>query len=117
MVDLFAVRRRTGETTQNEETGREEPVLEEVFTTLGKLQMRGPSAGASESEMAGRTITVTTLEWHSPLSAPVAQNDDQVELIEAGAGTDPALEGVQVRIVAPVIKSYATARRYRVEES
>ncbi len=113
MGDLFVVRRRTGEVVQNETTGREEPVLEDRFTTAGRLQMRGPST--TEAAAGGRTVTISTLEWHTPLAAEIADTDDLVELLEPGPGTDPALVGTVVRVVAPVTKSHATARRYRVE--
>ncbi len=111
MTDTFVVRRKTGDTTQDETTGRVVPVYADQFTTKGKLQMRGVTA--QESEAGGRMVATTVPEWHTPLSAQVALNDDIVEL--TASLYDPQLVGTKVRIVRPMAKSHATARRYVVE--
>lgn len=113
MTDTCIVRRKTGATAQNEDTGTVEPVYNDQFTSKCKIQAR--SLQALQAEAGSRTATTVRLELHLPLSAAAAETFDQVEVTAVGALSDVQLLGRKFTITAPVAKSFATARRYEIE--
>jgi hypothetical protein len=114
MTDTVTVRRATGETTQDPDTGSTVPVYADLFTSKCKVQARNLTALTAEA--GGRTATTVRLELHLPLSADAVKAGDVAEITAVGALSDVQLLGRKFRITAPVAKSYATARRYEVEE-
>jgi hypothetical protein len=114
MTDGGVMRRTTGNTTQDPGTGSTVPEYADLFTSKAKIQAR--SLQALTAEAGGRTATTIRLELHLPLSAPAAQTGDVWEHTSVGALSDMQLLGRKFRITAPVAKSFATARRYEVEE-
>lgn len=113
MTDTVTVRRATGETAQDPNTGSTVPVYADLFTSKCKVQARNLTALTAEA--GGRTATTVRLELHLPLSAAAVQTGDVAEITAVGALSDVQLLGRKFRITAPVAKSYATARRYEVE--
>lgn len=114
MTDTCTVRRDTGDTAQDPDTGTVEPVMTDQFTSKCKVQAR--ELVAQTAEVAGRTATTVRLELHLPLSAGEVQTGDVAEVTAVGALSDTHLLGRKFTITAPVAKSFATARRYEVEE-
>lgn len=114
MTDTCTVRRATGATTQDPNTGTTVPVYADLFTSKCKVQAR--SLQALTAEAGGRTATTVRLELHLPLSADAAETYDVAEITAVGALSDGQLIGRKFTIAAPVAKSFATARRYEVEE-
>jgi hypothetical protein len=114
MTDTVTVRRATGATTQDPDTGSTVPVYTDLFTSKCKVQAR--SLQALTAEAGGRTATTVRLELHLPVSADAVQTGDVAEVTAVGALSDMQLLGRKFRITAPVAKSFATARRYEVEE-
>jgi hypothetical protein len=114
MTDTVTVRRATGATTQDPDTGSTVPAYDDLFTSKCKVQAR--SLQALTAEAGGRTATTVRLELHLPLSADPAETGDVAEVTAVGALSDVQLLGRKFRITAPVAKSFATARRYEVEE-
>lgn len=114
MTDSGIMRRPTGNTVLDEATGRETPEYEDVFTSKAKIQTRG--LASRDSDVGGRIATEIRLELHLPIDAPAVKVDDVWEHTGAGPMSDPQLVGRTFRVVAPVGKSYATARRIDVEE-
>jgi hypothetical protein len=113
MTDTVTLRRATGNTTQDPDTGSTVPEYADLFTSKCKVQAR--SLQALTAEAGGRTATTVRLELHLPLSADPAETGDVAEVTAVGALSDVQLLGRTFRITAPVAKSYATARRYEVE--
>jgi hypothetical protein len=114
MTDSCTVRRATGETAQNEDTGTVGPVYTDQFSSKCKVQAR--ALAALTAEAGGRTATTVRLELHLPLSAGAAEVGDVAEITAVGALSDVHLLGRKFTITAPVAKSFATARRYEVTE-
>lgn len=114
MSDTGVMRRPTGRTVQDPDTGSEVPQLEDVFGSQCKIQTR--NLQASGSEVGGRTAVTVRVELHLPVDAPPVLAGDVFEVTTVGALSDLQLLGRQFRVIAPVGKSYATARRLEVEE-
>lgn len=114
MTDTCIIRRATGNTTPDPVTGSDVPEYADLFTSKCKVQARSLQALAAEA--GGRTATTVRLELHLPLSAAAAQTYDVAEITAVGALSDVQLLGRKFTIAAPVAKSFATARRYEVEE-
>ena len=111
MSDQAAVWYKTGETVFDEDLGRTVPVWLVRFESKCKVQSRAVTV--REAESGGRLVAVSTLELHFPVSAPLVVSDDEVEVTES---LDPQVTGRRYRVVAPVGKTYSTARRFHVEE-
>lgn len=114
MLDTVTVRYATGTMAQNPVTGSESPVYAVRFTSKCKVQTR--NLVARQQEVGGRTATTVSVEIHLPVSAPAASINDVCEITAVGAMSDAQLLGRKFRVVAPVAKSFATARRLDVEE-
>jgi hypothetical protein len=114
MTDTCIVRRPNGLTAQDPDTGSEVPLYDDLFTSKCKVQAR--SLQALTAEAGGRTATTVRLELHLPLTADAAQTFDVAEITAVGALSDVQLLGRKFTIASPVAKSFATARRYEVEE-
>ena len=114
MTDTCTVRRATGAFTTDPNTGAQTPVYADLFTSKCKVQAR--SLQALTAEAGGRTATTVRVELHLPLSADPVQTYDVAEITAVGALSDVQLLGREFTIAAPVAKSFATARRYEVEE-
>lgn len=114
MTDTVTVRYPTGATTTDPNTGTETPTYAVRLTSKCKVQARNLAARAEE--VGGRTATTVTVELHLPVSAGVVKVGDVCEITAVGALSDTHLLGRKFRVVAPVAKSFATARRFDVEE-
>lgn len=114
MTDTCTVRRDTGDTAQNPGTGTVEPVYTDLFSSPCKVQAR--SLVALDAEVGGRTATTVRLELHLPVASAAVKTGDVAEITAVGALSDSTLVGREFMITAPVAKSFATARRYEVEE-
>jgi hypothetical protein len=114
MTDTVAITYATGDTPIDETTGSETPVYATRFTSKCKIQTR--ALQARQEEVGGRTATTVTVELHLPVSAGAVEVGDVAEITAVGALSDTHLLGRKFRVVAPVAKSFATARRLDVEE-
>lgn len=116
MTDTFTVYRKTGATTVDPDTLEEVPVFAVVVEdVLGKL--KDAEARPRVAFIPGIGAAVSSLEWHCPVETTGILTDDEVECTAVGDETgDPELVGTRVRITGPFAKSYATARRFPVEE-
>lgn len=113
MTDTVAVTYANG-TTFDEATGTTVPNYTTRFTSKCKVQTR--SLVARDAEVGGRTATTVTVELHLPVDVPAVEVGDVCEITAVGALSDVQLLGRKFRVVAPVGKSFATARRLDVEE-
>lgn len=114
MVDTCVVRYATGLTEQDPDTGAEVPVYADRFTSKCKVQAR--TLVVRDAEVGGRTSSTVRLELHLPVGSPAVETGDVAEIVGVGALSDLQLLGRRFTIAAPVAKTYATARRYEVEE-
>lgn len=114
MTDIVTVRYATGNTTQDPVTGSTVPEYADRFTSKCKVQAR--NLVAQDAEVGGRTATTVRLELHLPVDAPAVEPGDVCEVTAVGPLSDPQLLGRKFTVVAPVGKSFATARRLEVEE-
>ena len=100
-------------TTSDPATGSDVPNYLTRFTSKCKVQTR--NLVAREEEVGGRTATTVRVELHLPIDAPAVEVGDVAEITAVGALSDVQLLGRRFRVVAPVAKSFATARRLEVE--
>ena len=114
MLDRGTMRRANGGTTQDPDSGTTVPTYDDLFTSNAKIQTR--NLQARESEVGGRTSTSVRVELHLPVSAPAVETGDVWEVTRVNALSDVQLLGRKFRVIAPVGKSFATARRLEVEE-
>lgn len=116
MTDTVTIRRIDPDAppTQDPDTGTTSPTYADLFTSPCKVQAR--ALGALTAEAGGRTATTVRVELHLPLSADALETFDVAEITAVGPLSDPQLVGRKFTITAPVAKSFATARRYEVEE-
>lgn len=113
MADTVTIRYASG-TTFNEATGQTETAY--VTRLVSKCKVQTRTLQARQEEVGGRTATTVSVELHLPVSAGAVVVGDVCEITAVGSLTDSQLLGRKFRIVAPVAKSYATARRLDVEE-
>lgn len=114
MVDRGIMRRPTGLSTQDPDSGAETPTFDDLFESKAKIQAR--NLQAITQEVGGTTSTSVRVELHLPVSAPAVQVGDVWEHTRVSSLSDVQLLGRKFRVVAPVGKSFATARRLEVEE-
>lgn len=113
MRDAGTMRRPTGRSELNDDDQQVE-VYTDLFTSKAKIQTR--DLAATSSEAGARTVTTVRVELHLPIDAPAVQAGDVWEHTTVGALSDMQLLGRKFRVIAPVGKSFATARRLEVEE-
>lgn len=111
MVDTCTVKYQSG-TSFNNTSGVDEPTYTTRFTSACKVQERGVQS--TEREAGGREATLVRTTIHLPISAGAVEVDDLVTI--TASVHDSQLVGRVFRVLAPVGKSFATARRIEVEE-
>lgn len=111
MVDTCTVKYQSG-TSLNGTTGLETPTYTTRFTSVCKVQAR--DLQATERDSGGHEAALVRLSVHLPMSAGAVEVDDLLTI--TAATYDAQLVGRVFRVLAPVGKSFATARRLEVEE-
>lgn len=119
LVDTIVFRRETGRLEQDEETGRTVAVMEYLFTAKCKVRIGALGSlvpTARERIEGGREMTTLRSVLHISVHAPPLRPDDVGEMVAVGDLSDLQLLGRKLRVVAPIGQTYATARRFSVEE-
>jgi len=111
MVDTCTVKYQSG-TSFNGTTGLEEPTYTTRFTSPCKVQAR--ELQSSERDSGGHEATIVRMSVHLPMSAGAVSVDDIVTI--TASAHDAQLVGRTFRVLTPVGKSFATARRVEVED-
>lgn len=111
MVDECVIRRRTGETT-DDESGVVTPTYTTVYA--GRCRVQQPSATAQERESGEAALLMLRFELQVPMSVIGVAADDEVEI--TASVHDPDLVGRQFVVRGLAHKTHATARRMQVEE-
>ena len=119
LVDTVRFYRRTGRMVQDEDTGRE--VAQEEFLFESPCKVRIGALGslvptAKERVEGGREATMLRSVMHLPVDAPTLLPNDIGILVAIGDVSDPQLLNRRYMVVAPIGQTYATARRFSVEE-
>lgn len=116
-TDTASFKRLTGRMTLDETNGREVPEYEHLFTSPCKIRIGAVGTlvpVAKELDEGGREITTLRSVIHVPMEAPPLLPNDVA--VMGGAGLDPQIAGRVYKVVAPIVQTYATARRFSVEE-
>ena len=117
MRDTCTVRRDTGTTTIDPETLQEVPVYDTILTGL-RCKIQFPTNRSTEVQVPGQQVAKTDMEWHVPIATVGVLTDDLVTIDTVDPVTgDPDMVGKVVRVVGPFLKSWATARRFQIEEA
>jgi hypothetical protein len=111
MVDECVIRRRTGETT-DDESGVVTPTYATVYA--GKCRMQQPAATAQEQESGEAALLMVRFELQVPISVVGVAADDEVQV--TASVHDPDLVGRLFAVRGLFHKTHATARRIQVEE-
>ena len=113
MLDQCTVYYKTGETTQDETTGKQLPVMAVRFVSKCKVQSRSRLGDSfvSSRQGGGREIVHVDIDIHLPVSAPAVSSDDQLVMTGIGPLSDTHLLNRRFRLVAATTKSYASSRR------
>ena len=111
MTDTCTVSTKTGQTAQNESTGRKEDVYTLDFTSPCKVQQT--TRETSMPDVGGRRDAIDQVEIHLPVSSPQVT---QGQVIEITASSDARLVGRKFLVASPMNKTYATATRLSVKE-
>jgi len=111
MVDTCTVKYQSG-TSFNATTGLDAPTYTTRFTSACKVQAR--DLAVQERDSGGHEASLVRLSVHLPVSAAAVHTDDIVTITVATH--DAQLVGRTFRVLAPVGKSFASARRLDVEE-
>lgn len=114
-ADTFTVQRATGNKVTDPVSLEETDELAVIHASVnGKFQF--PESRPRDVQIPGMKVAETAIEWHTSVSVLGILTDDIVTCVAVGEGGDPDLVGSRVRVVGPFIKSFATARRFPVEE-
>lgn len=115
MLDTCLVRRPTGRTVQNEDTGREENIYETVVSA-SPCSVRNPGASPTVRtvEIGGAVHPVIESGVKLPITDDPIRYGDEVVVTAPGPSSDPALADAVFRIVGFVAGSWTTARRLDV---
>lgn len=114
MVDAGVMRRPTGRTTLDPVTDQETEVFVDLFTSKAKIQTR--NLVSTVADAGGRSAVTVRMELHLPVDAPAVRTGDVWEHTTVGPLSDPQLVGRRLRVIGPVGKTWATARKLEVEE-
>lgn len=112
MTATVRVSYKTGQTSQNESSGKQEPVYATRFESPAKFQ--STTLATSDVDVAGRREVIDQLQIHLPVSTAQVHQDDVIECLTNPS--DPRLVGRKFLAGAPMNKTYATATRLNVKE-
>ncbi len=110
MVDACTIQHVTGSST-NTTTGVVTPTYATIYT--GPCKVQGGQADSGQ-EVGDAHLAVLSLTVHVPISVVGVVEADVVTI--TASVNDPELVGRVFRVLGPVHKSYATARRLPVLE-
>jgi hypothetical protein len=114
MVDQCTITRVTGEPGPLDPETGERPPAPTITVYNGRCKVQTFEPNPSRPESGDHVYTVQRYSVHLPVSAPVTQVGDLVEITAAAA--DPELVGRRYEVVGLMHKSLATARRMLVDE-
>jgi hypothetical protein len=112
MVDTWVIGTlRDG--VMSEETGEYENAFTQHYLGLGALTIGGTAP--HEVDAAGQQLVTQSSVLALPVATSGGVGKDMVATCVASQN-DPAMVGVRVRVTGPYRQTYATKRRFEVEE-
>lgn len=116
MVDECVIVSRSSGTVFYEETGNYESIDSPIYE--GKCRFRAGTVGAQEIDVQGQQRVEQEATLSLPINAADSANVDRDHIARITKCVwDPALVGVEMRIITAHRQSLGTARRFRVEET
>lgn len=115
MLDTCDIKYKTGETTQDPETGETTPVYATRFSTPCRVKV-AEGLAARSSEVGGRTAVVVVRQLHIPVSSAAVHPGDIAVMTSIHETSDPTLAGATLILDGPAPGSQTTARRLQVSE-
>jgi hypothetical protein len=97
----------------NEDTGEYENAFTQHYLGLGALTIGGTAP--HEVDAAGQQLVTQSSVLALPVATSGGVGKDMVATCVASQN-DPAMVGVKVRVAGPYRQTYATKRRFEVEE-
>lgn len=113
MTDTCTIGTETEGDTIDPQTGQYDRIIAAPVYE-GLCRFKAGSTAASEINAVGQLLVEQDAELSLPIATSTDVAKDMVAIIRTSA-TDPALPGVRVRIKAPALGAYLTARRFAVE--
>lgn len=114
MVDACTIRRRTGQTTTDDNTGQVVHAYVSPDPYAGKCRVQQTKSTSSEATVAEDTSVELTVEVQLPMTVTGLQVGDEVRMTTSA--TDPDLPGRVFLIRSLAHKTDATARRVQCSE-
>lgn len=110
------IRRPTGQTVTDPTTLVQTPTYSVVHTGV-PCKINAAARRPDEAQLAGQMAAKSELAWHVPMTITgVLTNDEAtIDTVSASVG-DPDLIGRKFRVTGEFVKSFATARRFPVED-
>lgn len=115
MLDTCDIRYKTGNTTQDPNTGSEVPVYATRFSTPCRVKV-GQGLAVQDAEAGGRTVVTVRRELHIPVGSAAVEPYDIAVMTSVHETSDPTLAGATLVLDGPAPGSQTTARRLQVSE-
>lgn len=115
MVDACTIGVESRSDVLEEETGEYELIVAEPVYS-GKCQFKPGGTANREVDVAGQQRVETAAVLKLPVVGSELVTKNMIAIFTSSEH-DPALPGVRVRITGPFHSSYATTRRFAVEET
>lgn len=116
MTDLCSVKRATGHTTQDEDTGKEVAEFQTRFSSRCKVQVSSVSLSIDSRFAHGVAATAARAEVHFPASTTGIEIGDLVEVTVLGSDSMPTLSGRKFRVTGFNPKTHGTVLKVEVED-
>lgn len=113
MLDAGTAKRPTGGYVYDPATDSDVEATADLFSSACKIQSR--NVQPHEAEVGGRTSVSVRTELHLPTSTAALTAGD-LWVMTAVHALSTVANGTTYRVLAPVGKTLATARRYEVEQ-
>lgn len=113
MVDSCAITRGDAVPVLDEVTGEYTPTSETVYA--GKCKLKAGGTQARDVDLAAQALVVQSLVLHLPVAGSEGVTVGDTVTVTSSA-LDPGLVGNTYRVNAPYAQSFATARRFPIEE-
>lgn len=117
MVTPCVIARATGAVTTDSDTFVETPTMETIFTGVCKLRFPSASEASITGQVSGLVLSKDRATLSIPVGATGSASVTTDDVVTLGASPlDSGTAGVVFRVVSVHHQTYATARRFAVEQ-
>lgn len=113
MQDSGRALRRSGEPVYD--PAEQASVVPELELFASRCKIQASNAQASVQQIGERSAVLSEVSLHLPATTAPLAPDDEWEVLTVGPLSSVPV-GRRYRVIAPFEKTWATARRYKVEE-